>query len=158
MTLRGMTKRKSDQIADLKAQREHIGSEIARLRDKLAALEHQGRELGSRILNLEMSGRVRVGKHALSNAIIHQVWRHIERLSWDGRGIPASDLFAALRTEISGLHQSTLRVYLHRLKEKGLIEKRGSAWHRTLPDIHNTRKPAAINGRSSGGRGPASHC
>lgn len=130
-----MTKRKSEQIAALRAERMRVGAEIVALRERLVALERRGMSLGSRILHLEMGGRTRMGQPTLSNAIIRQVWEHIARMSWDGRGVPAKELHWALRSEIPDLRPGTLRVYLHRFREKGLLEKRGSAWHRTAMEV-----------------------
>lgn len=126
-----MTKRKSKQIAELFAEREQVGAEIANLRELLLALERRGDALTARILHLQMSGRTRVGQPTFSNAIIRRLWEQVQKLSWDGRGIPADDLLQVLRSDIPNLRTGTLRVYLHRLKQRGLIEKRGSSWHRT---------------------------
>lgn len=96
--------------------------------------------ISSKILHLEMSGRNRIGQPTLSNAIIRQVWEQIERLTWDGRGVPSEDLYGALRWNIPGLRPGTVRVYLHRFRDKGLLEKRGSAWHRTATNVRHEAK------------------
>lgn len=128
-----MTKRKSQQIADLRAEHLRVGAEIASMREELAALEKRGSDLQSKIQHLEMSGRTRIGKPTLSDAIIRQVWDEIVRMTWGGKAVPAKDLYWALRSAVPGLRPGTLRVYMHRFREQGLLDRRGSAWYRMAP-------------------------
>lgn len=155
---RVMTKRKSDQIATLRAERDRIGVEMASLRDRLAALERRGAEIGSQISSLQMTGSGR-GRPTLSRALVRQVWDVIEEMTWSRKGVTAWDLYEGLRWRVPNLRKDTLRVYLHRFWKDGLLIKQGGLWHRTTANARakpKKNRPLPTAGLS-GGRGPARH-
>ena len=127
-----MTKKKSDVIASLRAENERDRTEMASLREKLEVLERRSSERRNEIERLRMSGRTRLGRPTLSRTLFRRVWKEIEELTWDGKGIPADEIYEVLRSRVDGLRPGTLRVYLHRFSvDEKKLERRGSVWHRT---------------------------
>lgn len=137
---RVMTRKKSDLIASLEAENERDREEMASLRERLEALEHLSSARKNEIARLKISGRTRLGRPTLSRTLFRRVWKEIEDLTWDGRGIPADQIYQVLRSKVDGLRPGTLRVYLHRFSvEEKKLERRGSVWHRTSAEVQ--RRP-----------------
>jgi hypothetical protein len=115
----------------LRAERGSIGAAIATLRERLSELELRGHEINTKLASLEVRSRSRTG------TIARVAWEDFERLTWRRNGVTTDDIFESLRAKVPRLRKATLRVYLHRFRDKQLIEKKNGLWHRSTAEETN---------------------
>jgi hypothetical protein len=130
-----MTVSKSNQRKLLRAQLEAVGIELAAARERLAELERRGVEISSKLAHIEVHSRGRSGNPGPT--IMRVAWKDFQRLTWRHNGVTTDDIYESLRAKVPRLRKATLRVYLHRFRDKELIVKRDGLWHRSTAEESN---------------------
>lgn len=110
----------------------YLQQQIAEIDTKIAALEAEQRVL-RRLLANEQAKRSATARGALRKNALQRVLVEtaiMDTLKGRGKPVPQADLMTAARVAAPDLKPVTLRSYLFRLKEKGLILSRspGSQW------------------------------
>jgi hypothetical protein len=139
-----MAARKSSYSVELEALENDLSkleAKTAIAREQLAKLEMRARKTKSRIWQLRTAAGARLGLPSSRNSGVYCAWAAFKRASWDRRAVAMSEIFEALQDDLPDLKRETLRSYLRRMKQAGLIEKKGAYWHRTASDTDRLETP-----------------